>query len=437
MSEPFTNEPIAVDDLPQLSDEAFVPVDRRYVWGNSSGSVRSRRRDRSDRCGDRVAERSAAVAGRSSGSASSCVLAAVAIAALLEARRLAYQLREHDLSLRSGVIRHRVETIPFSRIQHVSVGRGVIERSLGLATLEVSSAGPDIAVPGLSVADAERIKQTVAERAGVDDDRRRLDDGAPRAAAGAPATLARRRDRPLRSRSVSRRSRSCSSACGRVRSLGVVQFVVAGVFIVRGAADGRLLLVGVVVAALLLAMSVLSWWRYTFQLVDGELVVTSGVLRVDRLTVDVGRIQSIAIEQELLHRMTDLVKVVVDTAGSSQAEFTIDAVARPVAEELQRQATAVSPRRGPMRIPTRAVHGPAERVVFQHTPRPARRRCAHRRSPWAGLALLVPLLALDEVVVEPIADQVSDAGPRCRRRRASAGGCADRRVSLSPCSCRC
>ena len=70
--------------------------------------------------------------------------------------------------------------------------------------------------------------------------------------------------------------------------------------------------------------------------------MTRGVLRIDRLTVDVSRIQSIAIEQELLHRLTDLVKVVVDTAGSSQAEFTIDAISRPIAEELQRQATVVS-----------------------------------------------------------------------------------------------
>jgi uncharacterized membrane protein YdbT with pleckstrin-like domain len=81
------------------------------------------------------------------------------------------------VSLRSGVFRHRVETIPFSRVQHVSVGRGLIERWLGLATLEVSSAGPDISVPGLSVPDADRVKQVVAERAGVDDDQQDVSTG--------------------------------------------------------------------------------------------------------------------------------------------------------------------------------------------------------------------------------------------------------------------
>ena len=192
-----------------------------------------------------------------------------------------------------------------------------------------------------------------------------------------------------------------------VRSLGVVQFVVLALFVVRGAADGRLLLVGVVAVSALAAMSVLSWWRYTFQLVDGELIVTSGVLRVDRLTVDVGRIQSIAIEQELLHRLADVVKVVVDTAGTSQAEFTIDAIARPVADELQQRATEL-PRRSPTAMA--APGPPAERVVFQHGP--ARLLLAAlTASPWAGLALLVPLLALDDVVVAPIRDQLSAWAP--------------------------
>lgn len=169
MSEPFTNEPIAVEGLPRLEDAAFVSVDPRYVWGRLvglSGTAAA------------VAAVAVVIVWRSDATFWPVVVGGVIVAALvglaisagLEARRLAYQVREHDLSLRSGVIHHRVETIPFSRVQHVSVGRGVFERSLGLATLQVSSAGPDIAVPGLSVDDAERIKRTVAERAGAEED---------------------------------------------------------------------------------------------------------------------------------------------------------------------------------------------------------------------------------------------------------------------------
>jgi uncharacterized membrane protein YdbT with pleckstrin-like domain len=158
-------------------------------------------------------------------------------------------------------------------------------------------------------------------------------------------------------------------------------------------------------------VSVLSWWRYTFQLVDGELVVTSGVLRIDRLTVATGRIQSIAIEQELLHRLTDVVKVVVTTAGTAQAEFTIDAVARPVAEELRRQATALGAAGTTSASGCwRARWRPAERVVFQHTPRRLA-VAALTMSPWAGLALIPPLWFGLQQALEPVADDLSEAAP--------------------------
>ena len=195
-----------------------------------------------------------------------------------------------------------------------------------------------------------------------------------------------------------------------VRSLGIVQLIVAIAVILRWAADGRLLFAIVVVGALFFTVSVLSWWRYTFRLVDGELVVTRGVVRTDRLTVPVGRIQSVSIEQELLHRVTGLVKVVIDTAGSSQAEFTIDAVARPVADELHRRVGVGAP--GVASISTRATepHGAAERIVFLHDPRRLV-LTALTMSPWAGLALLVPLLAVSQEAFEPVVDRISDAAP--------------------------
>ena len=167
MDQPFSNDPIPVDHLPRLSDDAFVSVDRRYVWGSLGGVVVTalvvvvviglivRRTD-------------SFVAPVAVGVGIVAVLVAIGVVLVIESRRLAYQLRERDLSLRSGAFRHRVESIPFSRVQHVSVGRGLVERSLGLATLQVSSAGPDLSVPGLSPADAERIKSAIADRAAIE-----------------------------------------------------------------------------------------------------------------------------------------------------------------------------------------------------------------------------------------------------------------------------
>jgi putative membrane protein len=197
---------------------------------------------------------------------------------------------------------------------------------------------------------------------------------------------------------------------GAIRSLGIAQIALGVFFIARGAADGRLVFVVAVGVALLAVVSVLSWWRYTFQLVDGELVVTRGVLRIDRLTVATGRIQSIAIEQELLHRLTNVVKVVVTTAGTAQAEFTIDAVARPVAEELRRQATALGAAGTTSVQAAGGSGGPTERVVFQHTPRRLT-VAALTMSPWAGLALIPPLWFGLQQALEPVADDLSEAAP--------------------------
>ena len=46
-----------------------------------------------------------------------------------------------------------------------------------------------------------------------------------------------------------------------VRSLGIVQLIVAVAVIVRWAADGRLFVAIVVVGALFVTVSALSWWR--------------------------------------------------------------------------------------------------------------------------------------------------------------------------------
>jgi putative membrane protein len=197
---------------------------------------------------------------------------------------------------------------------------------------------------------------------------------------------------------------------GAIRSLGIAQIALGVFFIARGAADGRLVVVVAIAVALLAAVSVLSWWRYTFQLVDRELVVTRGVVRIDRLTVATDRIQSIAIEQELLHRLTDVVKVVVTTAGTAQAEFTIDAVALPVAEEFRRQATALGAATASSGAALGDASGPAERVVFQHTPRRLT-VAALTMSPWAGLALIPPLWFGLQQALEPVADDLSEATP--------------------------
>jgi membrane protein YdbS with pleckstrin-like domain len=169
MAVPFSNEPISTDRLPTLAADAFVSVDPRYVRASLVGYLLAAM---VIVVGAFVATSQAErpIIPLAIGGALLVAVVLGAVLRVLEGRRLGYQLREHDLSLRSGAINHHVESLPFSRVQHVNVNRGPVERALGLATLQVSSAGPNITIPGLTNADAARIKALVTERTGDVDD---------------------------------------------------------------------------------------------------------------------------------------------------------------------------------------------------------------------------------------------------------------------------
>ncbi len=169
VDEPFANEPIPVDDLPQLREESFVSVDPRYLRASLTAMA--------------IGALIVAIVGSTVATQSEEPLITLGVAGgillliclravvrTIEVRRLGYQVRAHDLSIRSGVITHRTASLPFARVQHVRIHRGAIERALGLATLQVSSAGPNITIPGLADADAQRIKLLVTERAGMTDE---------------------------------------------------------------------------------------------------------------------------------------------------------------------------------------------------------------------------------------------------------------------------
>ena len=196
-----------------------------------------------------------------------------------------------------------------------------------------------------------------------------------------------------------------------LKSIGIVQLAIAGFFVLRGALDGRLLAVLVVFGGVLVSVSALGWWRYTFRLDGDGLVVNKGVIRADTLVVPFERVQSLSIEQELLHRLTGLVKVTVDTAGSSTAEFVIDAVTRPVAEELQHQLVGDRSRTKsndaidtPGAPPTDRAD---ERVVLTHDPQRLV-VAALTMSPLPGLILIVPLLTLLDQLPGRVSEQLPD-----------------------------
>jgi membrane protein YdbS with pleckstrin-like domain len=91
-------------------------------------------------------------------------------------KRWSYRLGSRLLELRYGVIWQVSVAIPLSRLQHVDLHRGPLERRWGLASLEMHTAGTRDAshtVPGLDVATASTLRDqliTAANRGSHEQD---------------------------------------------------------------------------------------------------------------------------------------------------------------------------------------------------------------------------------------------------------------------------
>jgi membrane protein YdbS with pleckstrin-like domain len=79
-------------------------------------------------------------------------------------RHKSYLLRYHDISYREGVFFKTWITIPFSRVQHCEIIKGVIDSMIGLVELRIFTAGgssSDIVIPGLQPDIAVALKEHI------------------------------------------------------------------------------------------------------------------------------------------------------------------------------------------------------------------------------------------------------------------------------------
>ena len=161
----FVNEPVDVTGLPVLDEEAFVSVHPKYLPASLLGrlifavvvvaiTIIAALMVEQPRLPLLI------------GGAILLLTALAAVLTTVEVHHLGYQVRQHDLSFRNGVLVRETSTLPFIRVQHARIRQSFVERSFGIATLHVNSAGPDLIIPGLALADAERLKALVVERAG-------------------------------------------------------------------------------------------------------------------------------------------------------------------------------------------------------------------------------------------------------------------------------
>lgn len=82
-------------------------------------------------------------------------------------RAIGYRLRDDDLLVRRGILFQRFAAVPYGRMQLVDVNRGPLARALGLAEVKLvtAAAASNVTVPGLSMADAEQLRDRLVELA--------------------------------------------------------------------------------------------------------------------------------------------------------------------------------------------------------------------------------------------------------------------------------
>lgn len=78
-----------------------------------------------------------------------------------------YAFRENDLSYRSGIIFPTVTTVPYVRIQQISVNQNPVTRFFKLCSLDIANGAQQFSslrIPGLTEEKANRIKSMLMEK---------------------------------------------------------------------------------------------------------------------------------------------------------------------------------------------------------------------------------------------------------------------------------
>lgn len=100
------------------------------------------------------------------------ILCSSIIVSRLSFPRRGYLIREKDIAYQRGLIRYKLTSIPFNRIQHVELSQGILAKRLDLASIKIYTAGSssdDLSIHGLPVGIAEQIREFLTAKISPDE----------------------------------------------------------------------------------------------------------------------------------------------------------------------------------------------------------------------------------------------------------------------------
>jgi len=79
----------------------------------------------------------------------------------------------------------------------------------------------------------------------------------------------------------------------------------------------------------------MTFFRFYFSLDENSILIDKGVLKRTKVNIPFERIQTVNLQQNLLHQMFGVVSLEIDTAGANKSEMTIDALKKEDAEAIR------------------------------------------------------------------------------------------------------
>lgn len=303
--------------------------------------------------------------------------------ALLRWLTTRYRVTDRQVQLRSGLLNRQVLTVPIDRVRTVDLEAGPVQRVLGITKAVVGTGAHatrhPLALDGLLVADAERLRVALLHRDGAapaagpdaasqDADAAPdagFDPGAARDVGAAPTTAAPAPDEVVLARLDPAWVRYAPlSTVGIVTALGLVGLAAQGLRMagvddaVYASAEQALAAAGLVVALVLVTAALLTavvlggivqyalafWGLRVTRHGAGTLRVTRGLLTTRSTTVEEARVRGVRLGEPVLLRLAGAATLDVVVAGvrtdqsqSAGSDTLLPASPRPVDVALGRE----------------------------------------------------------------------------------------------------
>ena len=166
-----------------------------------------------------------------------------------------------------------------------------------------------------------------------------------------------------------RRLHPISAVATSLKALpGAVIGMVGAFTVVAQRNPGLAVLIAVGMLATMLGGALISWWRFTYEVREREIVIQRGLLSRQRRVIPFDRVRDIAIERPLLARLAGTAKVRIETGGKKGDEGLLDMIELEAAHLLRdsiRRSNLLAPQRGSAAVQAAAAQAaPDEPVIY-------------------------------------------------------------------------